>query len=34
MNWERANRELIAKLLTELEFEELLQPRSLTTNGR
>lgn len=24
--WERANRELIAKLLTELEFEELLQP--------
>ena len=26
MSWERANRELIAKLLTELEFEELLQP--------
>lgn len=26
MTWERANRELIAKLLTELEFEELLQP--------
>lgn len=25
-SWERANRELIAKLLTELEFEELLQP--------
>ncbi|HWK30137.1 MAG TPA: IucA/IucC family protein [Solirubrobacter sp.] len=24
--WERANRELIAKLLTELEFEELLRP--------
>ncbi|MDA0161157.1 hypothetical protein OM076_12840 [Solirubrobacter ginsenosidimutans] len=24
--WERANRELIAKLLTELEFEELLHP--------
>lgn len=26
MIWERANRELIAKLLTELEFEELLHP--------
>ena len=26
VTWERANRELIAKLLTELEFEELLQP--------
>ncbi len=26
MSWERANRELIAKLLTELEFEELLHP--------
>ena len=26
MSWERANRELIAKLLTELEFEELLAP--------
>ncbi len=26
MSWERANRELIAKLLTELEFEELLVP--------
>jgi siderophore synthetase component len=26
MSWERANRELIAKLLTELEFEELLTP--------
>ncbi|WP_028063423.1 IucA/IucC family protein [Solirubrobacter soli] len=26
MTWERANRELIAKLLTELEFEELLAP--------
>ena len=26
LSWERANRELIAKLLTELEFEELLQP--------
>ena len=25
-DWERANRELIAKLLTELEFEELLRP--------
>jgi siderophore synthetase component len=24
--WDRANRELIAKLLTELEFEELIQP--------
>jgi siderophore synthetase component len=26
LTWERANRELIAKLLTELEFEELLVP--------
>jgi siderophore synthetase component len=26
VSWERANRELIAKLLTELEFEELLHP--------
>ena len=32
--WERANRELIAKLLTELEFEELLQPGRRATSGR
>ncbi len=32
--WERANRELIAKLLTELEFEELLRPESRARSGR